>query len=391
MIDFNKTPIAWLQLRYQKAQTIAAILGIAFISVLLFMQIGFRTAFLSTLTDLPARLNGDLFMINSSTLTVLRSPEFSARRLYQTLSDHRVTAVTPVYTSAVAMPDPRGRPKYLQKIQVIGLPLARDVIDIAEVNQQKDKLRRSGVYLIDAASRPEYRSVIEQLATEPYQTEIRTGAGQKRIFVDGAFHLGANTTNDAHLITSDTSFMQAFNRNRNSINIGLLHLAAGADARQVSESLSDYLPDDVWVMTKQELLDKEQYFYEFQTPIGMIFRFGLAGAVIVGIVILYQILFQLITKYLRDYATLKAIGFSHGMLKTIVIKEGLILALLGFLPGFLLSVLMYQFLSDATAMKVEMTWQVAVMVFSAICFICFISALLAIRKLREADPADLFG
>jgi hypothetical protein len=43
---FRRSPIAWLQLRYQKAQTAAAILGILFTTVLLFMQIGFRSGFL---------------------------------------------------------------------------------------------------------------------------------------------------------------------------------------------------------------------------------------------------------------------------------------------------------------------------------------------------------
>ena len=56
---FKKIPIAWLQLQYQKGQTVAAILGITFTVILLFMQIGFRSTFLQTLVQLPSSLHSN--------------------------------------------------------------------------------------------------------------------------------------------------------------------------------------------------------------------------------------------------------------------------------------------------------------------------------------------
>ena len=389
----GKTPIAILQLLHQKTQTIAAALGVTFITILLFMQIGFRSGFLSTLVDLPAALDGDLFLLNASYVTVLRPPTTSLNRLHSAQAFEEVESVVPVYLSAATMKDPSGHPRFLRKIQVIGFPLVDPaVIDDGNNGQEVAKLSQSKSFLLDERSRKEFRPVIEEIREgEERSVEIRTSGGQKSVVLRGLFPLGANTSTNSHMLTSDNTFMDIFRRQRENINIGLINLHPGADPFAVAEALNDYLPEDVVVIEKQALLEKEWNHYEFNSPIGLIFRFGLGGAVVVGVVILYQILYQMLTKYLRDYATMKAIGFSVGMLRKIVLKEALILATLGFIPGFFGSLFVYDYLSQATSLKFEMTAPVSIGVLVSICFICLASALFAIRKLNDADPADLFS
>ena len=41
--------------------------------------------------------------------------------------------------------------------------------------------------------------------------------------------------------------------------------------------------------------------------------------IVVGMVIVYQILFTDVASHLRDYATLKAVGFTNGYLRQVVI------------------------------------------------------------------------
>ena len=389
----NRTPIAWLQLRHQKTQTIAAALGISFITVLLFMQIGFRSGFLDTLVDMPSRLRADIIMLNSSTVTILRTPTFSQQRLYQTLAFDEVESVTPIYSGSVSMTDPSGRPRFLRKIQVLAYPLTDEsALDIPAADESIELMKRSRVFLIDELSRKEFLPAIENVENQGYQrVEINTGSNQARISIEGLFPMGANTSNDSHLLTSDSTFMDVFGRNRDRINIGLINLKPGVDHEEVRQKIEDYLPVDVRIALKDDLLAAERRHYEFNSPIGMIFRFGLGGAVIIGIVILYQILFQLVTKYVKDYATLKAIGFSTMSLRMIVLKEGLILAILGFIPGYIGSIYMYKVLAEATSLRFEMSSSVSVTVLLSVCFICLASALFAIRKLRDAEPADLFG
>lgn len=389
----ERTPIALLQLRYQSAQTFAAALGIAFTTVMLFMQVGFRSGFLDNLVELPERLQGDAFVLNSSMVTILRPPTFSEHRLHQVLGFKEVEQITPVYLAPILMRDPTGKPRFLRKIQVVGFPASGMPLDVKGLRDEDiEKLKRGRVFLIDRKSRPEFRPVIDTVEREgALEIEVRFGAKQSRISIEGLFEMGANTSADSQLLTSDATFLEVLGRKRGQINIGLVKLKPGTDVAAFVQKVQDYLPPDVFIVEKQALLGQERHFYEFGSPIGLIFRFGLGGAILVGIVILYQILFQIISKYLRDYATLKAIGFSHGMLRAIVLREALILAVVGYLPGFGLSLYVYNILSTSTSLKFVMTADVAIVVLLAVSAICLISALIAIRKLREADPADLFG
>ena len=90
------------------------------------------------------------------------------------------------------------------------------------------------------------------------------------------------------------------------------------------------------MLSQAELVAWERRYWEEATPIGFIFAFGSLMGLVVGMVIVYQILFSDIASHLREYATLKAMGYSNWYLGRAVLSAALILAVLGFLPGFAL-------------------------------------------------------
>ncbi|HEX3996864.1 MAG TPA: FtsX-like permease family protein, partial [Acetobacteraceae bacterium] len=130
--------------------------------------------------------------------------------------------------------------------------------------------------------------------------------------------------------------------------------------------------------------------WEKATPIGFIFAFGSLMGLIVGMVIVYQILFSDIASHLREFATLKAIGYSNGYLNRVVLSAALLLAVLGFVPGLALSAVLYEVVNKGTYLRLEMNASRAVWVFVLIFATCAASGLLAMRKLRDANPADMF-
>ena len=65
------------------------------------------------------------------------------------------------------------------------------------------------------------------------------------------------------------------------------------------------------VLTQPHLVAHERDYWENATPIGFIFAFGSLMGLIVGMVIVYQILFSDIASHLKEYATLKAMGYSN--------------------------------------------------------------------------------
>ena len=119
-------------------------------------------------------------------------------------------------------------------------------------------------------------------------------------------------------------------------------------------------------------------------------NFGVLIGLVVGAIIVYQILFADVSDHLQEYATLKAMGYTDRYLFGVVFQEALILALLGFVPGMLLSLGLYRIASDATKLPLEMTGSVAAGVFVLTLVMCVVSGGVAQRRLRAADPAEIF-
>ncbi|MCP4042667.1 MAG: FtsX-like permease family protein [Gammaproteobacteria bacterium] len=385
-------PIAWLQLRAQKPQTLFAILTIAFITVMLFMQIGSRSAFLEALLEMPRKLKGDLFLVNASNVTILRPLGFSQRRLYQVPAFEEVESVMPLYLRGTQIPDPTGKPGFLTRILVVGFQIDHNPFDSDGIDDKLHLLGEGGVILIDELSRPKFRPIIREVVERGHTNiTIQSAIGQVRASIKGLFSIGANDVNYSHFLTSDETFMDIFGTHRQNIHVGVIHLKPGTDPVRLQKELAGILPSDVVVMQKHEVLAKEKNLFEFHTPLGVLFRIAMLVSILVGIMVVYQILFQITSKHLRDYSTLKALGFSHAMLMSIVLTKAMILAIPGYFLGLAVSFHLYEWMTKMIAIQFTMKPSTEISVFALVTLISLVSALLAIRKLREADPADLFG
>jgi putative ABC transport system permease protein len=73
-----------------------------------------------------------------------------------------------------------------------------------------------------------------------------------------------------------------------------------------------------------------------------------------------------------------------------VFQEALILSFLGYIPGFFLSLGLYNMTRNATALPIAMTFERAILVFFLAVIMCVLSGAIAVRKVQDADPADIF-
>jgi putative ABC transport system permease protein len=113
-------------------------------------------------------------------------------------------------------------------------------------------------------------------------------------------------------------------------------------------------------------------------------------AVLVELVMVYQVLSTDVADHLAEYATFKAIGYPHRLFLGIVLEESVILGAIGFLPGFAMALGLYRVVSNLTGLPVEMTVLRGAMVFAGTILACMASGALATRRLHAADPAELF-
>lgn len=387
-----KISTAWLQLKHEKMRLMVAIGGISFAVVLIFMQLGLRVALLDSGVALYSKLEGDIFLLSPRSTGLIAMENFSERRLYQALAFPEVKSVIPMYLGFAQWKNPQTR-NYWRNIYIIGFELNKNVFNLEGVNNNLDKLKEPDVVLFDAVSRTEFGPVVELFNLQgKVETEIGDrGPNNRKITVVGLFQLGTSFGADGNLITSDLNFFRIFiQRQKGFINLGLVQLHPGYNPEKVIRKLKNYLPPDIRVMSRTELMELEKEYWNTTTPIGFVFTFGVILGTIVGIIIVYQILYSNVSEHLAEYATLKAMGYKHRYLLTVIFQQALILAILGYIPGFFITLVMYQTAQQATKLPIEMESTRALTVLILTILICFSSGAIAVRKLQEADPADIF-
>ncbi|WP_315790771.1 ABC transporter permease DevC [Fischerella sp. JS2] len=382
----SKIPLAWLQLKREKTRLAVALAGIAFADILMFMQLGFRDSLYYSNVRFHSSLQGDIVLINPQSSALLSMKPISQRRLYRALDLQAVQSVHPIYLDYTSWKNPiTGIPRNLL---IIGFNPQSNVLKLEGLEENLDKIKIPDVVLYDRSSRQEYGPI----AAKFEQGKLVTAEVRRRLVkVGGLFTLGASFGADGNLITSDVNFLRIFfNRQPGLIDIGLIKLKPGANADVVAKELRNYLPPDVRVLTKQEYIDQERNFWASSTAIGFIFTLGTIMGFIVGTVIVYQILYTEVADHLVEYATLKAIGYAQEYLLIVILQEALILAILGYIPGLAFSLFLYQQARQATLLPVYMSAARAIQVLILTIIMCFISGAIAVRKLRYADPADIF-
>ena len=242
--------------------------------------------------------------------------------------------------------------------------------------------------LFDENSRPEYGPIADQF--QQGQT-VSTEVSGRKITVGGLFQLGASFSADGNLITSDVNLIRMIpERTLGLIDIGLINVEPGGDVSAVITELQNSLPDDVLVLSKQGFVQFERNYWETSTTIGFIFTLGTMMGFIVGMVIVYQILYTDVSDHLAEYATLKAMGYKSRFLYSVVLQEAFILAVLGFIPGFALCLGLYKLVRDGTSLPMFMTSDRVITVFVLTLIMCIVSGAIAMRRVQAADPADIF-
>jgi putative ABC transport system permease protein len=386
-------PLAWLQLVKQKVRFLVALAGIAFISVLMFMQIGFQDALYASATQVHKHLRGDLFLVSSQYKSLTSTQSFPRSRLYQILGFNGIESVEPLYVQFAKLKNPINGRKY--PIYILGFDPVKSIFKLPEVDQNFQLLKIPDQVFFDRAARPEFGPIAEYFQkNQPIGMEIFSYLGTigYKVKVSGLFTLGPSFGVDGNLIVSSSTFFNIFPEHRsNQIDIGLIHLKPNVNPQAILTTLSNSLPKDVTVMTRQEFIDFEKSYWTLRTPIGFVFNLMVMMGFVVGVIVVYQILYSNISTHIVQFATLKAMGFRNKYLLNVVFQQAVILAILGYIPGFAISLGLYDIAKNATKLPIVMDLNKGLLVFISVIVMCLTSGFFSTNKLRKVDPAEIFN
>ena len=379
-------PLASLMLVRQPVRLIVALAGISFAGILMFMQLGFRDGLFDASVTVHRLFDAEIVLISPRSTSSVSMAGFPRRRLVQAMALPEVEGITPVHWNLLLWRNPKTRGT--RSILALGFEPGDPLFVDPALAPKAQALTQKGRVLFDEKSRPEFGPVAEWFRSgRTVESEI----SGKRVRVAGLIELGSSFGADGNLLTSSETFLDLLpNTPPGSIEVGLVRLREGTDADAVVDRLSALLPEDVTVLTKEGFIDFEQNYWRTSTSIGFIFTLGAAMGFVVGCVIVYQVLYSDVSDHLPEYATLMAMGYKLRTLLGVVVREGLLLALFGYLPAYAAGQGLYLLVRSATALPVAMDFSRAATVFTMILVMCMASAGLAMRRLVDADPAEIF-
>ena len=303
--------LAWRQMIFSRAKLLAAVLGVMFACVLVYMQTGFRDALYASVVLAPSKIDGDLFLIHRQTEAFWRTIPFARAELYRTMAHPDIKEVIPLYMGMAPFKNPQDHTK--RTLTIYGYDPLTHLMNIPQVIDQHDRIIDPDTGLFDEASRPEFGPMAQLLSRGPVLTEIN----DRSITLRGMFRLGGSFASDGNVIVNDNNFFRIFaGRVPEQIDLGVIRLKAGVDPVAVQASLRQRVSQDVYLFTFKEMQQHEFDYWQKNVPVGFIFGFGTLMGLVVGMIIVYQILFTDISTHMNQYATLTAMGYTFRDLYT---------------------------------------------------------------------------
>lgn len=387
-----RTPLAWLNTTSSFPKLLLASSGIGFAVVLMFMQIGFLNGLFDSTVQILRLLDADLVIMSPARYTVPSEMRFSFGLLQRARAATNVARVHPLYIDR-SMSEIRVIGHVSRTIRAIGVPLESDVFLDPAMNAKCRMLSNVNFALVDRKSKEKYG--FEKFDLQKLRVQEAELSGRK-VELKEWVQIGTDFVYDGSLILSDRG-VEYFFPFRNgtkpplaAVDLGLVKVTDGANKALVQKELQTILGGAVHVYDRESLIRREIGFWATNTPIGIIFTIGTVMGLFVGVIICYQILFTDIHDHLAEFATLKAMGYGPYYFLRFVMLQSFYLSVFGFLPGWLISWLLYVWLADLTGLVMMLTAYRVLLVFCLTFLMCTISGALAVRKLWAADPATLF-
>ena len=387
----RRMPIGWLQLTHNRMRLVAAVAGIAFANLLVFVQLGVVASMNNVINLTYTPFSADI-IISPPSPQLFGGALLSRRIVYMALADPGVAAATPLHLGNMEWKRPTGMSKVLI---VYGMaPEASAFAGETISARQLAMLALPNRVLLDSAFRNiEQATNAVAFARMSPETPMEFEINGHGVSAVGSFSLGSGFGYDGALFMSDQTFQRLVpERMSGTLSHVLIRLKPGADPDAVVRRLTaDLAAEHVQARTIAQTIADDVSYMNTEAPMGVIFGIGVFIGIFVGLVIVYQVLATDVAAHMKEYATFKAMGYPHRFLLGIVFEEALIIAFLGFVPGALLGAGIYSVMGAATGLPLGMTAARAVVVLIGTFAACMISGTLATLRLRGAEPAELFG
>jgi putative ABC transport system permease protein len=418
-LRLRRPPLAIRNVLHGGSRSLVAVTGMALAVVMVLLQLGFLEAVRFTASINYEQLDFDLAVVSVEFEQFYNPGRFPRPRLTQARSVPGVAAVAPLLTrmdlwrcppypperpaadgalATVSSEDAltrwwlgSRRPRPLQRRALLLIGFDPDRVPFrdpirGQVAAAGSRLREDCRVLLNDRSNPDF-------GWDQWPAFDGWELGTMKVEVVGPFSLTRSFGADASALCTDANFARASGLTADALpaNFGLVTLRDGTGPEAAADRLRRALPGDVQVLTRADIYRRESDYWANQTATGKIFSFGVFLTMVVAAVVVYQALSNDIRDHLREYATLKAIGYGDAYLVRVVQAQAAIYAALCFVPALALSIAVYRATEALANIPMILTGRDVVTALVVTAATSQLAGLLSLRKLRQASPAELFA
>ena len=175
---------------------------------------------------------------------------------------------------------------------------------------------------------------------------------------------------------------------RKTVSFILAGVDAGAEPTAVCKAIDQ--KTGLRAQTRDQFIWMTINYYLKRTGIPINFGITVVLGFIVGLAISGQTFYLFTVENLRYYATFKAIGATDSQVAGMVIRQAIVVGLIGLALGLGLASAFGIFANTTAKLAFYMPWQVVAITCVAVMLMIVLASLLSLRRLFQLDPADLF-
>jgi len=367
--------LAWTNIAHDKTRFAVAVLGITGAVFLMVFQGSILLGFLQAASKIIDTTGADLW-ITGRGVSCFEFPVTIERRIVEIAhSAPGVAETNRICTSQVELRKPDGNQQLVVLVgadERVGdrFPMPR-IAGRAAVQPESVMVDESNAALLNLTHYPQAVELNDQRATILGQTSgFGSFLGSPYVFTsyaDGARYI--------HLSPELTMFI-------------LVRVSPGSSVEEVRRALQKRLENvDVW--TRDDFSRKARLYWITQTGAGGAILMAALLGFLVGLAIVSQSIYATTMENIEEFATLKAIGASHGFIIRVIVLQSLMCGIAGYVLGVLVTAPVVH-AAAASISWVSMPLWLPAVVFLPALLMCVLASVLSIRTALSVEPARVF-
>jgi putative ABC transport system permease protein len=315
-------PIARRNLFHDKVKLATALLGVVFSVVLVTCLGGLYVSSSRNATGIVDNAGADIWIAARGTRSVDLGEPISKRRLYQALATPGVMWAEPLIVQFSQWRLPDGRQEIAQ---IVGIETkTRLNLPWGMAAGRRESIRFDDGVIIDERERGRFGGGGRWLEigdrVEIFNTRARIAGFSRGVGSFTTIPYVFTTARQAHRHTLlDDEWTKYI----------LVKAAPGVLPGELRQRLAARMPD-VEVLTADEFSMRSRDYWLFGTGVGMGIIFAASLGLVVGSVIVSQTIYASTLDRLGEYGTLKALGMSNPHLAWIVLRQAMLIGLMGY-------------------------------------------------------------